>query len=472
MRLAEALRLSGRPGGGSRPPVCMAFTGAGGKTTAMFQLGRQLLKQWKKVESGTGAAQPQPGTVLVSTSTHLSVAQVQQADALIEIHTPEEVEALFRDLPPGLLFIHGGETLESRIVGPGPEALSAICEACQRRGIDLLLEADGSRMRPLKAPADHEPAIPQWVTAVVVAAGLSGLGRPLTDEWVHRPERFAALSGASLGETISVDHLGRLLLHPQGGLKEIPAHARRVALLNQVDSPEAQGAAQRLANRLVGPYEAVLLAQLKADHPAEAVPAVYERMAAVILAAGESRRLGKPKQLLDWKGEPFVRKVARTALEAGLSPVVLVTGAWGEEVRATVQDLPLVTVENLDWPAGQSTSVRAGLSPLPAETGAALFLLVDQPQTPAGLLRSLVEVHRRTLAPIIAPLIDGQRGNPVLFDRALFPELQQLSGDRGGRALFSRYPVEWLPWHDPSLLLDVDTPEDYERLLRSAAAEP
>lgn len=458
MRLVEALRLSGRPSGGNRPPACVAFTGAGGKTTALFQLARQLLDQ--------------QNTVVVSTSTHLSLAQAQLAGAQIEIHTPEAVEALFRDLPPGLLFVHGGEAGDQRIGGPGPEVLSAIREACLRRGIDLLLEADGSRMKPLKAPADHEPALPPWVTTVVVTAGLSGLGRPLTADWVHRPERFAALSGANLGEPVSVDHLSRMLLHPQGGLKATPAHARRMAMLNQVDSPEAQGAAQRLAKSLVGPYAAVLLAQLDASNPDEAVPAVYERVAGVILAAGESRRLGKPKQLLDWKGEPFARRVARTAVEAGLSPVVLVTGAWGEEVRATVQDLPVEVVENPDWAAGQSTSIRAGVSSLPAETGAALFLLVDQPQTPAGLLRSLVAVHRRTLAPLVAPLIDGQRGNPVLFDRALFPELLQLSGDRGGRALFSRHPVEWLPWHDPSLLLDVDTPEDYERLLKQAAAEP
>jgi molybdenum cofactor cytidylyltransferase len=69
------------------------------------------------------------------------------------------------------------------------------------------------------------------------------------------------------------------------------------------------------------------------------------------------------------------------------------------------------------------------------------------------------------MAPIIAPLIDGQRGNPVLFDRVTFSDLQQVRGDAGGRQLFSRYPVAWVDWHDSAVLLDIDTEEDYQRLL-------
>ena len=94
-----------------------------------------------------------------------------------------------------------------------------------------------------------------------------------------------------------------------------------------------------------------------------------------------------------------------------------------------------------------------------------MFLLADQPRVPMRLLRTLIEVHAGTMAPIIAPLIDGQRGNPVLFDRVTFSELLQVSGDTGGRQLFSRYPVAWVDWHDPAVLLDIDTEEDYQRLL-------
>ena len=97
--------------------------------------------------------------------------------------------------------------------------------------------------------------------------------------------------------------------------------------------------------------------------------------------------------------------------------------------------------------------------------GAAIFLLADQPQTTPAVLRALIEEHARTLAPIVAPLVQGQRTNPVLFDCLTFPNLIALSGDIGGRAIFSKFPVDYLTWHDEGLLSDVDTPEEYRKLV-------
>jgi CTP:molybdopterin cytidylyltransferase MocA len=97
--------------------------------------------------------------------------------------------------------------------------------------------------------------------------------------------------------------------------------------------------------------------------------------------------------------------------------------------------------------------------------GAAIFLLADQPQIPAEVLRALVESHAQNLPTILAPLVlEEKRTNPVLFDRVAFPDLLALTGDIGGRAIFNKHRVEYLPWHDDILLMDVDTPEDYERL--------
>jgi molybdenum cofactor cytidylyltransferase len=192
---------------------------------------------------------------------------------------------------------------------------------------------------------------------------------------------------------------------------------------------------------------------------------VYESVAGIILAAGAAKRMGQPKPLLMWRGEPFIRHVARTAVAAGLSPVVIVGGAHTTDIQAAVAGWPVTVVYNAEWAEGQSTSVRCGLQTLPPEIGAAIFLLADQPHCPVELVRGLIERHAQSPAPIVAPLIGERRGNPVLFDRSTFDDLRSLRGDVGGRAVFARHAITYLPWHDVSLLLDVDTPEDYQRLM-------
>jgi molybdenum cofactor cytidylyltransferase len=273
------------------------------------------------------------------------------------------------------------------------------------------------------------------------------------------------LAHVSLESVVTPDILTSVLLHPDGSLKNIPPGARRIVILNQADTPELEGAARGLADTLLSGYDAVLVAAFKQS---SAVKAVYEHTAGIILAAGVSERLGRSKQLLDWKSKPFVRQVAETALEAGLEPVVLVTGADAANTEAAVAGLDLHIARNEHWLTGQSSSVKAGLAALPANTGSALFMVVDQPQLPVALIETLRAEHAATLAPIVAPLVDGHRSNPVLFDRATFTDFAALEGDVGGRAIFSKHPVTWVPWLDPSLAIDVDRPEDYDRLLRQA----
>jgi molybdenum cofactor cytidylyltransferase len=190
-----------------------------------------------------------------------------------------------------------------------------------------------------------------------------------------------------------------------------------------------------------------------------------ERIAGIILAAGGARRYGSPKLLLDWQGQPFVRQVASTALSAGLSPVVLVSGAEAEAVQGAVAGLALLVVHNAVWEKGQSGSLQTGLRALPDEVGAAVFLLADQPQIPVELILALLKKYSETGLPVIMPRSRERRGNPVLFARPAFNDLLTLEGDVGGRAILERYEIGEVIWEDPLFLLDVDTPEDYQRLL-------
>jgi molybdenum cofactor cytidylyltransferase len=230
-----------------------------------------------------------------------------------------------------------------------------------------------------------------------------------------------------------------------------------------VDADALQAPALRIAAALSPAFHSIIIASLDRTQ----IYAVHEMAAGVILAAGKARRMGKPKQLLSWRGQPLVRHSALAALAAGLSPVCVVLGAYEEQVRGALDGLPLTFISNPEWESGQSSSMKAGLSALPEQVGSAIFLLADQPKASESLLRALVEHHAQTLAPVLAPMIDGKRGNPVLFDRHTFGDLQLVQGDIGGRAIFSRYPVAWVDWNDPGAGMDVDTEEDYQRLLES-----
>ncbi len=441
LTLAQALRINSSS--------CVAFIGAGGKTTAMFQLARQL-----------------HSPVIVTATSHLGIWQIGFADQ----HIIAETFAAWEEFDHGLkgILLVTGEIEQDRTKPIKKDLLNSLREFCGYHSIPLLIEADGARQKPLKAWAAHEPPISSFTDQVVQVVGLSGVDRSLSNKYVHRPEIFSELSGLKIGEAVTTAALVNILTHTKGGLKNIPISARRVALLNQADTAELQAVAHGMVQSLLRAYHSVIISSLEQ----EKIFAVHEPMAGIILAAGASMRFGKPKQLLDWKGQPFIRVVAKTALEAGLSPVIVVTGANSEQIEAAVRDLDAKIVKNAEWKNGQASSIKAGLltlnpTPLPTRDriGGAVFLLIDQPQVTTSILRALIEKHAEGLYPIVAPLVMDQRANPVLFDRTTFSDLMTLEGDVGGRAIFHKHHVEYLPWHDDRLLLDVDTPEMYQRLI-------
>lgn len=189
------------------------------------------------------------------------------------------------------------------------------------------------------------------------------------------------------------------------------------------------------------------------------------QVAAIVLAAGASTRMGQSKQLLPVGGQPMVRKVTAAACESELAQVVVVVGAHADAVRLALTGLPVDIVFNDSWAEGMSTSMRAGLSALTSGIQAVLIVLADQPGLTPDLLDTLVARYHASRAAIVAPFYQGQRGNPVLFDRSLLGELKATRGDQGGRMLILQHErdVERVEVDDPSVLLDVDNRQDYEK---------
>lgn len=190
------------------------------------------------------------------------------------------------------------------------------------------------------------------------------------------------------------------------------------------------------------------------------------RVAGIVLAAGQSIRLGRPKQLLELDGRPLLDIVLQNASESLLTSVLLVLGNKADAIAAAVGDHGQRVVINPDFAQGQSTSLRSGISALDEDVAGVLVLLGDQPQVTPAIIDRLVSTFSDSGAEIVQPVYGGTPGNPVLFHRSLLPELIAISGDKGARDVIQqkRDAVHRVPFPDLSVPLDVDTDEDYARL--------
>ncbi len=437
--LAQALRIE--------RGAIVSFVGGGGKTTSMFRLASELCSALR---------------VVTTTTTHISEDQARSAAVSIQ---PEDLDKLGAHLDRlGNCLIIGPPDGKGRVTGVSKEFIAALHN---RPDVDVIvIEADGSRSRPFKAPGEHEPVVSELTTILVPIAGLNVIGLPLNEDNVHRAELVSSLIGAPLGRPIAEETVSRILAHPQGGARHLPAGARLVPMLNKADTPGDLNHASLIAQGLLANplVDSVIVSSMKKALP---VREVWAPVAGVVLAAGQATRFGATKQVLPWQETTLVAHSAQTALDAGLDPVVVVLGHEAEKVTEALAGLPVRLVHNPEFKMGQSTSIRKSLESLPLRTGAAVFFLADHPFADAGIVRTIVQAHRETLAPACVPVFEGQRGNPALFDKALFGELRALSGDTGGRGLLEKYRdriVEVPAGRD--ILMDIDTTEDYERLRR------
>ena len=185
----------------------------------------------------------------------------------------------------------------------------------------------------------------------------------------------------------------------------------------------------------------------------------------VILAAGASKRMGTPKQLLDLGGTTLLRRTVEVALATEFRPVVVVLGANKTQIAPQIIDLPVTIIENPKWEEGMSTSVKMGLVGLymtEKKLDAAMVLVCDQPHISVQLLTSMAKVQALTSKKIVACQYEDQLGVPVLFEREMFTELLDLQGDKGARFLLHKFPEQTARVRFDLGNIDLDTPQDYQ----------
>jgi molybdenum cofactor cytidylyltransferase len=185
---------------------------------------------------------------------------------------------------------------------------------------------------------------------------------------------------------------------------------------------------------------------------------------AVVLAAGGSTRLGKAKQLLPFRGETLIKRVARIAAEAGCDPIVIVVSEIGDAIRQEVGTTRATVIENAEWQRGLGTSIRRGLREIARSVDAVVLLTCDQPFVDRGVIAELISTQEETGKPIIASSYANTLGVPALFDRSCFKALLALPDDSGAKKLIEEKPddVASIAFEDGAI--DIDTAEDFERL--------
>ncbi len=187
------------------------------------------------------------------------------------------------------------------------------------------------------------------------------------------------------------------------------------------------------------------------------------RIAGVVLAAGTSSRMGRNKLFLTLGGVTVLRRAVETAMAAGLDPVLVVLGHESDRARAELAGLSHIDVLNEEYASGMNTSLRAGIAALPEDAPGAVVLLADMPFVSAEMIRRLAGEFRTSAAPLVVSTYDGVVAPPILYGRALFPELRALDADVCGKRVVHRYRGEAIEIRWPaSALADLDVPEDVE----------
>jgi len=199
---------------------------------------------------------------------------------------------------------------------------------------------------------------------------------------------------------------------------------------------------------------------------------VHDLIAGLILASGMSRRFGSENKLLaKLRGESVIARTVRAYIEADLEPVIVVVGYQSDAVMAELSGLPVETVLNPRYEEGQSRALVAGVSAFSPTTEAAIIGVGDQPLLNGVAVRRMADTYRSTGARLVVARYAGRRGNPVLFDRSLFDELVQVTGDSGGRQVLERHHAEisWVDFADANWALDVDSMLDLEAIEKQTA---
>ncbi len=436
------------------PGDVVAFTGAGGKTSTLIALGHEL------AEAGL--------RVLATTTTRISTDQLDLMPYSTRLDTSMAAVSLALN-DHRFVFLYGG-IRQNKVYGADCEQIPLFLDSVDSDV--LLIEADGARSLPLKAPRAHEPVIPAETTLVVPVASLSVLGQPFDEQHVYNAQAIDDRYGFGIGNRVKSPWVAQVVRDPELGLKGVPDKARVIALLNQVPvHGYLRGRARMIAQMILRSTRVygVALGSVRGSEP---VHEVQRHVGAIVLAAGLSRRMGQPKVLLPWTDrQTVIEHILTQLLLAKVEHTTVVTGHRANDVRLLAARLGADAIYNPDYASGEMlSSLKAGLLAQPPHISAALVVLGDQPRIQARIVAQVLAAYAEGAGEIVAPSYQMRRGHPILIDRRYWQDILNLPADGAPRDVIDRYKdrTGYVTVDTDSVLRDIDTPDDYRDERRNA----
>jgi molybdenum cofactor cytidylyltransferase len=425
----------------------VALIGAGGKTSTMVALGYELAEMgWR---------------VIATTTTRISDDQLSLFPHAIMLDAGSDAisAALSKD---HFVFLYDA-IRDSKVHGPKPGWIPRLMDAVDSDVI--LVEADGARGLPLKAPYDHEPVIPPETSLVIPVASLSAVGQPLDEKHVYNVEAVVNRYGFTVGNRIKPPWIAQVVRDDELGLRGVPENIRTIAFLNQASHKGFGRARARLVARLALRHSRLQGVAMGSIRAADPVFEVQRPMGVIILAAGMSTRMGQPKVLLPWEdNQTILEHIVEQFIKCRLDHITVVTGHMAKQTKEVVAPLGAKVVYNRSYKTGEMlSSLKAGLRSLPDTVSAALIALGDQPRIQPRVINQVMLAYAEGKGDIVAPSYEMQRGHPILIDRRYWNDILNLPRGGAPRDVINAHSdrIHYVNVDTDSVLHDVDTPQDY-----------
>lgn len=424
----------------------IGFVGSGGKTTTMFLLAQELKNLGKKV--------------LVTTTTAIFYPEENEYDEIVIDNNIENIK-IEKYIDNGSILVIGKEnTNERKLKGIDKEEVNNIFK---KDIFDyILVESDGSKRKPIKAPASHEPVLPNLCTKVVGLIGLDSIGKKIDSEFVHRPEIFTKITNSNIGDYITEDIVFKIVSNENGLFKDSSMNTKKYLILNKCDNDSNKKSGliiKDLINKSDFKTNKIIIASMinkkKYEHK-------ETNITAIILASGFSNRMGKQKLLLEIENIPIIERVIKAIKNSKVDEIIMIYR--DDKIKDICSKYDIKTFYNDNAIKGQSEAIKLGVKNSSKETDAYMFFVGDQPYLDSFVINEIIHTFTKENNKIIVPKYNDKNGNPVLFSSILKENLLQLNGDIGGRSIINEFKsaVKYIDFEDEKMGIDIDTAEEYE----------